>query len=257
MSQIREIDIRIIHANKEQPRKYFDEESLMELSQSIKSFGVLQPITVKNIGINGFEVVTGERRLRASKLAGLTKVPCHVIEINDRDNDLVALIENVQRENLNFYEEAMGYARIMEEYNLSQEDIAKKVGKKQSTISNLIRLLKLDDEILEIIIENNLTQRHARCLLSLPDTKTRLKAVKEIAKKDLNVRNSELLVEKLKQEVVMNSSKTNVKNVFNYKIYTNTIKQAYKNIYNTGLECNYKEKDFDDRIEVIITIPKK
>ena len=121
----------------------------------------------------------------------------------------------------------------------------------------MVRLLNLDEEVLHIIIENNLTQRHARCLLSLPDSNMRLKAAKEIAKKDLNVKNSELLVERLKQEIVINSSKTNVKNIFNYKIYTNTIKQAYKSIFNTGLECDYKEKDFDDRIEVVITIPKK
>ena len=145
----------------------------------------------------------------------------------------------------------------MSEYGMSQEELASRIGKKQSTISNLVRLLNLDEEVLHIIIENNLTQRHARCLLSLPDSNMRLKAAKEIAKKDLNVKNSELLVERLKQEIVINSSKTNVKNIFNYKIYTNTIKQAYKSIFNTGLECDYKEKDFDDRIEVVITIPKK
>lgn len=145
----------------------------------------------------------------------------------------------------------------MSEYGISQEALSKKIGKKQSTISNLVRLLNLDEEVLEIIIKNNLTQRHARCLLSLPDRKMRVKAAKEMAKKDLNVKNSELLVERLKQEVIVNSSKTNVKNIFNYKIYTNTIKQAYKSIFNTGLDCDYKEKDYDDRIEVVITIPKK
>ncbi|WP_242987888.1 ParB/RepB/Spo0J family partition protein [Anaerofustis stercorihominis] len=257
VKKVKEIDITLISANKDQPRKYFDEESIKELSESIKSLGIIQPITVRQKGFNAYEVVSGERRLRASRLAGLSKIPCIIVSINSEENDLIALIENIQRENLNFYEEALSYKKIMSEYGMSQEELAGRIGKKQSTISNLVRLLNLDEEVLQIIIENNLTQRHARCLLSLPDSNMRLKAAKEIAKKDLNVKNSELLVERLKQEVVINSSKTNVKNIFNYKIYTNTIKQAYKSIFNTGLECDYKEKDFDDRIEVVITIPKK
>lgn len=255
--KIKEIDILQIKANKEQPRKYFDEESINELAESIKSLGLIQPITVRQIGFSSYEVVSGERRLRAAKVAGLKKIPCIVVLINNEENDLIALIENIQRENLNFYEEALSYKKIMSEYGISQEELSKKIGKKQSTISNLVRLLNLDEEVLEIIIKNNLTQRHARCLLSLPDRKMRVKAAKEMAKKDLNVKNAEMLVARLKQEVIVNSSKTNVKNIFNYKIYTNTIKQAYKSIFNTGLECDYKEKDYDDRIEVVITIPKK
>ncbi|MGN8914000.1 ParB/RepB/Spo0J family partition protein [Anaerofustis butyriciformans] len=254
---INEINIELIKANKEQPRKFFDEESINELAESIKSLGIIQPITVREIEDGLYEVVSGERRLRAAKIAGLENIPCIIANINNEENDLIALIENIQREDLNFYEEALSYKKIMSEYGISQEALSKKIGKKQSTISNLVRLLNLDEEVLEIIIKNNLTQRHARCLLSLPDRKMRVKAAKEMAKKDLNVKNSELLVERLKQEVIVNSSKTNVKNIFNYKIYTNTIKQAYKSIFNTGLDCDYKEKDYDDRIEVVITIPKK
>ena len=253
---IEEISISNIEVNRNQPRKYFDEDSLRELAESIRSLGIIQPLTVRQTAFNRYEVVSGERRLRAAKIAGLEKVPCIVTGINSFENDLAALIENVQREDLNFYEEALAYRRIMDEYGLSQEELAKKVGKKQSTISNLIRLLGLSDEVMEVILENNLSQRHARCLLSLPDSKTRLKAAEEIARRDLNVKNSEALVKRLKDEVVINSSRTNVKNVFNYKIYTNTIKQAYTSIYNTGLDCDYSENDFDDRIEVVITIPK-
>lgn len=254
---IEEIDISRISVNKDQPRKYFNEESLEELAESIKSLGIIQPLTVRQTAYNVYEVISGERRLRAAKLAGLETVPCIVAGINSFENDLTSLIENIQREDLNFYEEAMAYRKIMDDYNLSQEELSKRVGKKQSTISNLIRLLALSDDVMEVILENNLTQRHARCLLSLPDSKTRLYAAKEIARRDLNVKNSEALVKRLKDEVVINSSKTNVKNVFNYKIYTNTIKQAYTSIFNTGLDCNYKERDYDDRIEVVITIPKK
>lgn len=253
---IEEININSISVNSEQPRKYFNEESLNELAESIKSLGIIQPLTVRQTTYNTYEVVSGERRLRAARIAGLETVPCIVTRINSFENDLTALIENIQREDLNFYEEALAYRKIMSDYNMSQEELAGKVGKKQSTISNLIRLLGLSDEVIEVILENNLSQRHARCLLSLPDSKTRLYAVKEIAKRDLNVKNSEALVKRLKDEVVINSSKTNVKNIFNYRIYTNTIKQAYTSIYNTGLDCNYKERDYDDRIEVVITIPK-
>ena len=130
VKKVKELDISLISANKDQPRKYFDEESIKELSESIKSLGIIQPITVRQKGYNSYEVVSGERRLRASKLAGLDKIPCIIVSINSEENDLIALIENIQRENLNFYEEALSYKKIMSEYGMSQEELASRIGKK-------------------------------------------------------------------------------------------------------------------------------
>ncbi len=254
--EVKVIDINNIKVNVNQPRKIFDEESIKELAQSIKEVGIIQPLTLKQIGFNEYEIVSGERRYRASKEINLKSVPAIIIEANNETYEMISIIENIQRKDLNFFEEAMAYKKLMEEFSLTQGELALKVGKKQSSISNIIRLLSLAPEVVEIIIRNNLTQRHARALLKLPDSEMRLKAINEIARKDLNVRDSEILIEKLKQEVILNSNRKNVKTIFNYKIYTNTIKKAYDNIIRTGLDCDYKEAEYEDRIEVVITIPR-
>ena len=256
--EVKQVDIKSIRPNAEQPRKFFDEEKIDELALSIKSCGIIQPLTIRQVGFNQYEIVSGERRFKAAKKAGFDKVPCVIVSINDRANDLIALIENVQREDLNFVEQAKAYKKIMEQHDLSQEEFSKIVGKKQASISNMVRLLKLDDEVLDILLKGHLTQRHARCLLSLPDYELRLKAAKEMAKRKMTVRQSEDLVDRLKQGVVLNTKKKkNIKTAFNYRIYTNTIKQAYNKITSTGLECDYKENILDDKIEVVITIPKE
>lgn len=253
--ELKLIPVTNIIANKNQPRKHFDDEAIEELAASIKAVGIIQPLSVREAENGIYLLISGERRLRASKLAGLDKVPCVIIRADEEDVELMSLVENIQREDLNFIEEAKAYLQLIESYRFTQQQLAEKVGKKQSTISNKLRLLKLGDEVIDLIIKNSLTERHSRALLQIPDTAMRVNAVKTIIKRDLNVRQTEELVEKLKRDVLMNTAKRNIKNVFNYKIYTNTIKQAYDTIKKTGVNVGYDEVQFDDRVEVKIIIP--
>ena len=165
--EIVNINVHNIFPNAYQPRKFFNEEALEELSQSIQSHGIIQPITVRKIG-DKFELVAGERRWRAARMANLESVPCNIIEITDTQSAEIALLENLQREDLNFIEEAEAYYNLINEHNFTQDELAKRMGKKQSTIANKMRLLKLSSKVRLICLENSLTERHARALLSLP-----------------------------------------------------------------------------------------
>jgi ParB family chromosome partitioning protein len=200
-------------------------------------------------------LISGERRLRAAIKAGLERVPCVLIRADEEDLHLMALVENIQREDLNFIEEAKAYQQLIDTYHFSQVELADKIGKKQSTISNKLRLLRLGDEVIHMVVDNALTERHARALLAIPDTEQRINALNTIIKRDLNVRQTEELVEKLKSEVMLTSSRRTIKNIFNYRIYTNTIKQAYDTIKKTGIDADYNETQYDDRVEVRIVIP--
>ncbi|NLW70961.1 MAG: ParB/RepB/Spo0J family partition protein [Eubacteriaceae bacterium] len=255
VKEIKVIPIEDIQPNANQPRKSFDDESLAELAESIKAVGIIQPLTVKELGGGKYSLISGERRLRASKIAGLSAVPCVLLRGEGEDFDLMSLIENIQREDINYFEEALAYKQLIERFGFTQQQLAAKIGKTQSTVANKLRLLKLGSDVIEKIIEYRLTERHARVLLTIPDSKMRLEALEKIYKRGLNVRQSEKLVEDLKSQVLMNSSKTNIKNYFNYRIYTNTIKQAFETIVKTGLEADYSENKFPDKVQVVITIP--
>jgi ParB family chromosome partitioning protein len=252
------IPIDKIAPNPYQPRKEFSGSSLEELAASIKEYGVLQPINVRKIGENGYELVSGERRLRASKLAGKREIPAVVIEVVEQDSAVIALIENLQREDLNFMEEAEGYHNLINDHGMTQEELARKVGKKQSTIANKLRLLKLNKNIKKTILENELTERHARALLKLPDDVLQDKALQRIVKKALNVKKTEELVEKMLEEtaVAEEPKKIRIKGKINYNIYINTIKNAYKEILKAGCKVEYGQEDKGEFIEVTVRIPK-
>lgn len=242
-----------------QPRKEFNGSSLEDLAASIKEYGVLQPINVRKIGENGFELVSGERRLRASRLAGKSHIPAVIIEVVEQDSAVIALIENLQREDLNFMEEAEGYHNLINDHGMTQEELAQKVGKKQSTIANKLRLLKLNKSIKNKILENELTERHARALLKLTDDVLQEKALNSIIKKSLNVKKSEDLVEKMLDEVALTAEepkKKRIKGKINYKIYVNTIKNACKEMFNTGCQVEYGQVDKGEFIEITVKIPK-
>ena len=253
------IPIDKIAPNPYQPRKEFSGSSLEELAASIKEYGILQPINVRKIGENGFELVSGERRLRASKLAGMSYIPAVIIEVVEQDSAVIALIENLQREDLNFMEEAEGYHNLINDHGMTQEELARKVGKKQSTIANKLRLLKLNNNIKTTILQNELTERHARVLLKLPDDMLQEKALLSIIKKSLNVKKAEDLVEKMLEEVSATSEepkKNRMKGKMNYNIYINTLKNAYKEILKAGCRVEYGQVDKGDFIEVTVRIPK-
>lgn len=194
---VREIPIDSIVLNPYQPRKNIDAESLEELASSIREVGVLQPVLVRELGDNRYELIAGERRWRAARLAGLTSIPAIVVEATDKEALSFALVENLQRSDLNPLEEAYGYKRLMQEFDLTQEEIAQLVGKKQSTIANKLRLLRLPPLIQEKLMSGVITERHARALLRLSSEGDMLKALKQIEQKKLNVSQTEELVDKM------------------------------------------------------------
>ena len=191
------IAITAIQPNRYQPRMEFDESALEELKDSVKEFGVLQPLLVRKVAENRYELIAGERRLRAAKLAGLTEVPVEVREYNNEEIAQIALIENIQRENLNAMEEAKAYERLMKEFNLTQETVAKKVGRSRSHIANFLRLLNLAEQVQAYVANGSLSMGQAKPLLALENQDLQLEAADYIQSKELSARQSEQLVKKL------------------------------------------------------------
>ncbi|SHK57475.1 chromosome partitioning protein, ParB family [Clostridium cavendishii DSM 21758] len=255
--EIINVSVENIIPNTYQPRKFFNEDALKELSQSISEFGIIQPLTVRKRG-DLYELVAGERRWRAARLASLETVPCTVVEITDSESAEVALLENLQREDLNFIEEAEAYFNLIKDHKFTQEQIAERMGKKQSTIANKLRLLKLSEEVRLICLENALTERHARALLSLPDEKLQLQVIKKVIKQGLNVKATEDLINrellKLAGDELNNEGKKKIKGIFSSKIYVNSIKQVFDKF---KIPAEYKSKDFDEYIQITVKIPKK
>jgi ParB family chromosome partitioning protein len=210
-SPVVEIDISSIETNKEQPRKTFEKESLDELKNSILQYGVLQPIVVRKKG-NRYEIIAGERRWRAAKEANLEKIPCIIKEVDDKESLKLALIENIQREDLNPIEEARSYKTLIDEYGLTQEELAQALGKSRSYIANTLRLLNLDEEIVDYIYEGKITSGHAKALLGVKDKEERLKLAKAIVENQLNVRQTENIASKSKKK--KSNTKTSEKDPF-------------------------------------------
>lgn len=263
--EIKYIPIDKIRPNPYQPRRTFNRRSLEELSQSIKSYGVIQPISVRQISNETYEIIAGERRLRASELANLEKIPALIVDYVDKESAIIALIENLQREDLNFIEEAEGYNNLINDHNLTQQELAEKIGKSQSTIANKLRLLKLPGDIQRALVEEGLTERHGRVLLKLPDDETRRLVLEKVINNSLNVSETEELVENIldslrkkeeEEHEEENVARQKIKSLINVRIYLNTIKNAYKAIKEYGIHAEYKEADKVDHVEVVIKIPK-
>lgn len=252
-----QLPIKAIKPNPNQPRKYFSSDDLKELSESIRLYGVIQPITVRRLGGDQYELVSGERRLRAAILAGLLRIPSIVVGMSDIDSALVALIENVQRCDLGFLEEAEAYNKLLNDFGYTQEQLAIKLGKNQSTIANKVRLLKLPNVIREILIENNLTERHARALLRLDSTERQIKALHNIVNKSLNVKQTDELVDKMlssdnpRKKLTVFSQPTQ-----DVRVFSNTIKKAVSVMKSNGIHSVSDELEFDDRYEYHIKIYK-
>ena len=251
--EIMNIKVESIFPNTYQPSKFFNEEALNELSQSIIEHGIIQPITVRRMG-DKFELVAGERRWRAARMAELEFVPCNVIDITDTESAELALLENLQREDLNFMEEAEAYYNLINDHKFTQEELAKRMGKKQSTIANKLRLLKLSDKVRILCLENNLTERHARALLSLPNEELQLKVVKKVIANSLNVKKTEELINtELLKLAGEQMKKRKGKGVLPGKLYVNTIKQVLNKF---NIPAEYKLQDKEECIEITVSIPK-
>ena len=235
LEQIISVPISEILANPQQPRKVFYDEAIEELSGSIKEYGVLQPIILKYNG-SGYTIIAGERRFRAAQMAGLSKIPAVVKSMEDQEAALISLVENVQREDLNFLEEARAYKKLMEDFGLTQVEIAEKVNKKQSTISNKIRILSLPEDIQDKLVENRLTDR--------------------VVSNNLNVKQTERLIEDVLNKKEEALRKRNKINYISYKIYLNTIRKAFGQIKEMEKNAKMSQEDKGDFLEVKILLPK-
>jgi ParB family chromosome partitioning protein len=260
--QIKDISLDSIRPNPFQPRKYFDAFQLEELAKSIKEYGVIQPIIVRKVE-SSYELIAGERRYRASQIIGNKTIPAIIRNMSDRDIAEMALIENLQREDLSYFEEAEGYISLINEFKLTQEEVAKRVGKSQSTIANKLRLLKLHEEVRKNITPDVITERHARALLKLHDKQAQIDVLKEIYENELNVRETDSLVESKLNKIQEEENKNNPKKIIrifkDIRLYINTIKSAVNTIKEAGIDVKMNEKLLDEYVEIVIKIqrPKK
>ncbi len=252
---IAEIDIDLIETNPFQPRTEFDETALRELAQSIKEQGVIQPVTVRKLGYNKYQLISGERRLRASKLAGLTKIPVFIRVANDEQMLELALIENIHRENLNAIEVAISYQRLIDECNMTQEEVSDKVGKSRSAVANFLRLLKLPAEVQIAIRDGHITMGHARALINITDKEQQLKLLQQIIDGEMNVRQTEELAEKAKNPEAKERKQTNfIPEHFKSKIKKlsqtlNTKVKVTRNVKGQGsVVIDFKDEAEFDRI---------
>ena len=253
--QVVEVPLEEIEANREQPRKVFEDYALAELTDSVKEYGVLQPIILVKKEF-GYMIIAGERRFRAAKLAGLKKIPAIIKNLDDRKASLIALVENLQREDLNFIEEARAYKKLMDDFNLTQNEIAEKVSKQQSTISNKIRLLSLPENLQQQLIENKLTERHARALLKVHDDDSRQEIIKRVVGNNLNVKQTEKLIEDVIRKNAEAERKMRKKNYISYKIYLNTIRKTFNQIKEMEKNAIISQEDKGEFLEVKIILPK-
>lgn len=256
MQEINHIHTEKLLPNPNQPRHKFESEEMLSLADSIKQNGVLQPLLIKRINNSDyFEVVAGERRLRASILAGVDKVPCIELECSSEQSALYSILENIQREDLTFFEEAMAIGQLINHFGLTQEEAAKRLGKSQSAISNKLRLLKLPVDVRYFVEKEGLTERHARALLRLDGEKDVWAALNIIKEKGLNVEQTERLIDSLADNKV--KPKRNVVKIFkDIRIFVNTVNKAIETMKASGIEAESNKTETDEYIEFTVKIPK-
>jgi ParB family chromosome partitioning protein len=255
--KILELNIDAIHPNPSQPRKFFGEEELRSLAESIQRNGLIQPIVVRRT-LKGYELVAGERRLRACKMAGLWVIPAVLSEYSENESAVMALIENLQRSNLNLFEEAEGIRRLMQKANLTQEECAQRLGKSQSSVANKLRLLNLSLDLRQQIISAGLTERHARALLRLPE-KSRQKTLDSILSQKLNVQQTEQMVDKLlnPNKKQKSSAPRRLLIIKDVRIFGNTIDHAVKTLQSAGVQAEASCSKKEDCLEWVIRITQK
>ncbi|MDO7906166.1 nucleoid occlusion protein [Paenibacillus sp. JX-17] len=253
--EVKQIPINEIVSSPYQPRTIFDDDKIDELCQTIRTHGVIQPIVVRYRN-NQYEIIAGERRWRAVKKLGMETIPAIVRDFNDSQAASIALIENLQREGLTSIEEAVAYQKLIDLHQLTQESLAQRLGKSQSTIANKIRLLQLPDSIKSALMERKLSERHARALLSLDSEELQLKIMNEIITKELNVKQTEARVAFYKEAAKIKKTKR-VSFTKDVRLALNTIRQSIDMVTGSGMEIKTKEADHEDHYEIVIHIPKR
>ena len=256
-TRVQYIPLGRIRPNPQQPRRSFDEEGLAELAASIRSCGILQPLTVRRAG-EGYELVAGERRLRAARIAGLREVPCLVAQVGEEDSALLALMENLQRRDLDCWEEAQAIARLISRYGLSQEEAARRLGRAQPTVANKLRLLRLPEDVRALLRENGLTERHARALLRLQDPEVQRRAAGDMVRRGMNVAQAEAYVEKLLQSAQVTPPRGRstyiIKDVL---LFLNSVDRGLHLMRQAGVDAGWNRQDTDREILLTIRIPKR
>ncbi len=242
------LPFRAIRPNPAQPRRVFREEALEELAASIREHGILQPLSVRRVG-TGYELIAGERRLRAAKLAGLTEIPCIVMNMDDKESGLAAIVENLQRQDLDFVEEAVGIARLMDQWSMSQEQAARLLGKSQSAVANKLRLLRHSQPVLDALRQAGLTERHARALLKLPEEGQKLAAIREISRLGMSVARTERYIEALLEKRA-DTAQTNLDSLLH------SLTQTLQRIQRSGVPAVSERRETESQIVLTITIPK-
>ena len=255
-SRVRYIPLERIVPNPHQPRRDFDPEGLKELTDSIRQYGILQPATVRTRG-KEYELVAGERRFRAAKMAGLKELPCLIAQVGEEDSALLALMENLQRRDLNYMEEAAAIAQLVQRWGLSQEEAARRLGKSQAAVANKLRLLRLPPPVVELLRQGDLSERHARALLRLTDQEEQIAAAKTIIARRMNVAQTEEYIESLLRAIRTTPPRRRPTFILkDVRLFLNSLDRSLSLMRSAGVNAACGRQDTEDEILLTIRIPK-
>ena len=263
--EVARIPIDAIRPNPYQPRRIFAQDALEELCASIKQYGLLQPISVRKLGSDSFELIAGERRLRACRMAGMKFIDAIIFSTYEQDSAVIAMMENLQRENLHYMEEAEGYQNLIRDHGLSQDELARRLGKNQSTIANKMRILKLPMAVKRMLLQYSLTERHARALLRLHDEEMQMHVIQIIVQQNLNVKATEDLVERTisrmygieKEEEEQSRTRPSKISGFvrDTRLFVNSLRTVVQQMADAGLNPKLESRDKEEGMEIKIWIP--
>lgn len=248
LQEFRRIPIRQIRRNPHQPRKIFEPQALQSLAESIRQYGIITPLTVRRMG-EDYELVSGERRLRAATMAGLTMVPCYIVAVSDQESALMALLENLQRKDLDCFEEAVFLRRLCAEFHMTQQEAAERVGKTQSAVANKMRLLKLTPDTVELVRKHQLTERHARALLQLEEDSLRRQAAEHMGQRHMTVAQAEAYIQRLLEEKPRPRRQGMIRDV---RLFCNTVDRAVKLMQESGLQTFLEKRQEGE--DLILTV---
>jgi len=260
-TKVEEIALTEIGRNPFQPRREFNEKETQELAKSIQMYGVIQPIIIRKT-VHGYQLIAGERRYRACRLLGLATIPAIVQDINDEQAAAISLIENLQRKELNYFEEAEAYARLINEFGMTQEEVANKVGKSQSAVANKLRLLRLAKDVRRLIVTETITERHARALLKLNSADMQKEVLRMIYERELTVKETDEVVEKLRENNLPRETSHTGQGqqvslvIKDARIFLNTIKETVNRARQIGIDMIMSEQETEDEYEIVIRVPK-